>query len=73
MKETILKVLAAFMNSDVQSFADDTKIKDIPGFESLQFVMLLSELQEVHGINIPLEKAIAVETVGELVECAERM
>ena len=73
MRETILKVLATSMNIDERSITDDMKIRDIPDFDSLHFVMLLSELQETHSINIPLDKAITVETIGQLIECAVRL
>ena len=70
MKEKIIEVLAQVMNQDANSFSDETIIREIEGFDSLQFVMMISELQESYDIEIPLDKAIEVETVGELVACA---
>ena len=71
MRETIIEVLARVMEQDADVFKDDTVIRDIEGFDSLQFVMMISELQDSYKIEIPLDKAIEVETVGELIACAK--
>ena len=73
MKETIISVLARVMDQNEDDFSDDTIIKEIPDFDSLQYVMMISELQESYGIEIPLDKAIEVETVGELIACAQKI
>lgn len=70
MKDTIIRLLADVMEQDMNNFNDDTVISEISEFDSLKFVMMISELQEKYGINIPLDKALEVATIGELVECA---
>lgn len=70
MRETIIEVLARVMGQEPNMFTDDMIIRDIEGFDSLQFVMMISELQDSYKIEIPLDKAIEVETVGELIACA---
>ena len=71
MREKIMEVLADITEQDVSTFSDETIIKDIHGFDSLQFVMMISELQESYNIEIPLDKALEVETVGELIASAQ--
>ena len=73
MREQIIEVLARVMEQDASVFTNDTVIKDIEGFDSLQFVMMISELQENYNIEIPLDKAIEVETVGELIASAKAL
>lgn len=73
MKETINKVLADVLGVDAGLLREGTVIREIPGFDSLHFVMMISELQESYGIEIPLDKALEVETVGELAACAEQI
>lgn len=73
MREKIIDVLAQVMQQDPGIFTDETVIKDIEGFDSLQFVMMISELQESYNIEIPLDRAIEVETIGELVACARAL
>ncbi len=73
MRDKIIEVMARIMEQKPSAFTDDTVIKDIEGFDSLQFVMMISELQESYSIEIPLDRAIEVETVGELIACAKKL
>lgn len=73
MEKKIIEVMAQVMEQDPSAFTDETVIKEIEGFDSLQFVMMISELQESYNIEIPLDRAIEVETVGELIACAKEI
>ena len=73
MREQIIEVLAHVMGQDPSDFTDETVIKEIEGFDSLQFVMMISELQESYKIEIPLDKALEVKTVGDLIDCAKAL
>ena len=73
MREKILSALASVTGQDASAFSDELVIKEIEGFDSLLFVMMLSQLQEMYHIEIPLDKAIEVETVGDLVASARMM
>ena len=70
MLNEIISALAKATNQDPAKFSGDTVIKDIPGFDSLQYVMMISDLQESQNIEIPLDKAIEAETIGQLADCA---
>ena len=58
---------------DVSQLREDTRLEEIPGFDSLQFVILISELQEKHNVSVPVDKALEMETVGELLNCVEAL
>lgn len=73
MRKQIIEVLARVMEQDPSTFTDETIIREIEGFDSLQFVMMISELQESYNIEIPLDKAIEVETIGDLIACAKEL
>lgn len=60
MRDKIIEVLASLMGQKSDKFTNETVIKEIEGFDSLQFVMMISELQENHNIEIPLDKAVEV-------------
>ncbi len=70
IKETIISILAQTMGADVSTLSEDTLLQEIPEFDSLQFVMLISELEEKYGIEIPLDKALDAKTVGDLITSA---
>ena len=71
MREKIIETLAQVMNQDANTFFDETVITEIEGFDSLRFVMMISELQENYNIEIPLDKALEVKTVGDLIASAK--
>ena len=73
MRDEIIAALAKVTNQDPSTFSENTVIKDIPGFDSLQYVMMISDLQESRHIEIPLDKAIEAETIGQLAEFAVRI
>jgi acyl carrier protein len=70
MRDKIIEVLANILEQDKSFFSDDVVIREIPGFDSLQFVMMISELQESYGIEIPLDRALEIRTIGELIDSA---
>lgn len=72
MRETIVEVLSNVMEQDPGIFKDETIIRNIPNFDSLKYVMLISELEESYNIEIPLDRALEVETLGDLVACAQQ-
>ena len=49
---------------------EDTMIADVEQWDSLAHVMIIGELEEKLGISIPLEEAIELTGVGELLEKA---
>ncbi|MCD7806110.1 MAG: acyl carrier protein [Lachnospiraceae bacterium] len=72
MRETIIKVLAASMDISESDLDESTVLALLPEFDSLQFIMVISELEENYQIDIPLDRALEVKTVGDLIECAEK-
>lgn len=72
MKETIIKVFKTILNVEESVINEDTVISSIEGFDSLQFVMLISELEETYSISIPVDVALKAKTVGDLISCAEK-
>ena len=70
IKETIISILAQTMGADASAIHENTLLQEIPEFDSLQFVMLISELDEKYGIEIPLDKALDAKTVGDIIAAA---
>ncbi len=72
MRDKIIEVLARILEKDKSFLKNDTILTEISGFDSLQFVMMMSELQETYGIEIPLDKALEVKTLGDLLDVAKK-
>ena len=52
---------------------DDTGPGDINGWDSLGHVALMAEIQSRFGTHIPVEDAIEVESVTDIVEIIDRL
>ena len=58
------------MNLPAGSITEDTIIADVEEWDSLAHVMIIGEMQEKLGISIPVDEAVEVTGVAELLEKA---
>lgn len=71
---TKLKALIAdLFKCDISEVTDKTGPGDIPGWDSLGHVMLMTEIQRQFGTHVPVEDAIDVESVADLTRILERL
>jgi acyl carrier protein len=70
MTEKIIALMEEVFKLPAGSINIDTKAEDIEEWDSLAHVMLIGELEEQLGISIPLEEAVEITSVKELVEKA---
>jgi acyl carrier protein len=71
---TRLKTLmAGLFKCEIAQLTDSTGPGDIPGWDSLGHVMLMTEIQKQFGTHVPVEDAIEVESIADLVTILERL
>ncbi len=70
MKEKIISLIEEVLNLPAGSITEDTKIADVEEWDSLAHVMIIGEMQEKLGISIPVDEAVEVTGVAELLEKA---
>lgn len=68
MKEKIIALIEAALELPAGSITEDTKIEDVEEWDSLAHVMIIGELEEKLGIVLPLEEAIELTGMRELLE-----
>lgn len=69
-----LKVLIAnLFKCDVSELTDAVGPGDVPGWDSLGHVTLMAEIQKQFGTHVPIEDAIEVESISDLVNILERL
>ena len=56
---------------DAKNIRRDTRIADVEEWDSLMALMVLSRLKEELGVDIPIDKALTMETVSDYIDCAE--
>jgi acyl carrier protein len=73
MKATLLPLMAELFKCDINDLTDATGPGDIPGWDSLGHVALMAEIHRQLGMHVPVEDAIEMESIADLLEILERL
>ncbi len=68
MKEKIIALIEAALEVPAGTITEDTMIADVEQWDSLAHVMIIGELEEKLGIVIPLEEAVELTGVQDLLQ-----
>lgn len=68
MKEKVIAIIEDILQSAPGAINEDTRIKDVPEWDSLAHVLIIGQLSQQLGIEIPLDEVIQIETVRDLFE-----
>lgn len=63
----LFALMANLFECSVDELSDDTGPGDIPGWDSLGHVSLMAEIQDTFGKHIPVEDAIEVESINDII------
>ncbi len=70
MKEKIIALIEEVLKVPKGTVSEDTMIADVEQWDSLAHVMIIGELEEKLGVSIPLEEAVEITSMKELLEKA---
>ncbi len=70
MKEKIIALIEELLKVPAGTITEETKIADVEEWDSLAHVMIIGELEEKLGVSIPLDEAIELADMQELLEKA---
>ena len=73
LNEQLKQLMAELFQCDVAELTDETGPGDLPGWDSVGHVALMARIQERFGGHEPVEDAIEVESITDLVEILERL
>ena len=68
MKEKIISLVEESLKVTAGTITETTKMEDVEQWDSLAQVMIIGELEERFGISIPLEEAVEITSMKELLE-----
>ncbi len=71
MFEKVRKLIVLQLKVSEDKITMESKIKDDLGADSVDILQLLMTLEDEHGIEIPDEKLVRFNTVGDIVEYLE--
>ena len=66
-------LMATLFKCDAALLTDETGPGDIPGWDSLGHVILMTEIQKEFGTHVPVEDAIEVESIADLTAILQRL
>lgn len=66
MTEKIIGLIEEVLKVPTGTITVDTQIEDIEQWDSLAHVMIIGALEEQLGIEIPLEEAVEIQSVAEI-------
>lgn len=70
MQKDIIALIEEILQVPAGTVTPDTRIEDVEEWDSLAHVMIMGELESRLNISIPLEDAIEMTSVRELLEKA---
>ena len=73
IKEELKQLMAELFKCEVDELTDQTGPGDVLGWDSLGHVALMVRIQERFGSHVPVEDAIEVESITDLVEILQRL
>ena len=71
MKEKVFEIIAGILKIDAASLTEETKIEDIEKWDSLAHLMIIEAIDNKLGKSIPIDKAMEITSVKELLEAVE--
>lgn len=70
MKEKIIELITEILKVPEGVITQETRAEDVEQWDSLAHVMIIGELEEKLGIAIPLDEAVELSSVREILEKA---
>jgi len=72
-KNKIYQFIAETLHINIDIVNEDLGIGDIPEWDSLAHVMLLSRIEEKFGVSLDADQALDIETVGDLMDILKEL
>ena len=66
-------IVAKYSNVSVENMSDDMKLRDDLGLSSLDFMTFLGEIEDEFDIELDLDKATQIQTIGEAIEMVKEL
>lgn len=68
IKEKLQEIFREVFDDDTIVLSDSTNSSDIPDWDSLAHIQLISAIEDSFGIRFDLKEAVSAENVGEFIE-----
>ena len=65
--EAIKQVICSVLNCELIELAESTDITKIDGYDSLNHIKIVLELEEMFSINFPMSSVDSIKTIGDII------
>lgn len=72
MKEQLFELIAGILKIDKSVLTEETKIEEIEKWDSLAHLMIIEAIENKLGRSIPIDEAMEITNVGELLHAVEK-
>lgn len=70
MKQEIIALIEEILKVEPGTITEETRIEDVEEWDSLAHVMIIGELEEKLKISLPMEEAIEITSMKDLLKLA---
>ncbi|ROH87092.1 acyl carrier protein [Pseudomethylobacillus aquaticus] len=71
--EDIKNILQDILDTDLEEFTAETSAKDVDGWDSLNNVRLLLQIEREYGVDIPVDEIENLKNVGDLITVINKL
>ena len=68
----VQEVFRTVLKNEALVLTDEMTAEDVPGWDSLTHVVLISEIEKHFGIRFSIREMLSWKTVGKMVDCIEK-
>lgn len=73
MEQEIIDIIAQILNVETEDINLDTSIGDLPEWDSLHHLQIISTLEEKYGIKFQTNDLVELEDVSDLIKLTEEL
>jgi acyl carrier protein len=73
IRPRLFELIARLFECSPEELTNETGPGDIAGWDSLGHVSLMAEIQDTFGTHIPVEDAIEVESINDIIAILDRL
>lgn len=73
MEQDIIDIIAQILNVETEDINLDTSIGDLPEWDSLHHLQIISTLEEKYGIKFQTNDLVELEDVSDLIKLTEEL
>lgn len=70
--DAVKQVICSVLNCESIELSESTDIRKIDGYDSLNHIKIVLEIEEMFSINIPLSSVDSIKTISDIINIANQ-